>query len=487
MKKSKKLAGILVATAGLAGHMWLPYQIAWIKDDSPSAIWEKSRRIGADYCESYRCVAERMSGDRTMDYWYSSADESAALEFAEYVRGWLELWEIVAIELVDKGIDNGNDWLKMSFELPEINGKRPRITVMTSSPKRFRSKGGDVTISELAFHEQADEMWKAAAPAATWGGRIRVLSSHNGFDSKFNSLLMQALRHEDPEIHGQPKAMDFKASVHRTDIYDAVEDGLCERINEKSNQSMTRDEFIASLKAKCSTTEVWEEEYECKPSRQGGSYFPHALISPCVSGRAAVPTDDLDVFISDIALRSNDYSRFNAGADIGRTSDRFVIWVWGRSGTSRVCVGMLVYKNQPFDVMEVAINSLMNRTFGKNRVTRICIDKTGLGMQLAERMEKKHRARAEGLTMTTATKEDMFTRLRAGFEERTVEIPDDVTTQSDISSIRKEVTVAGHVRYSAKNNRDGHSDRCTAGALGLVADESSRTPMRVVSMPEGVL
>lgn len=486
---SKTLSTILTTVAGIAS-MWLPYQQAWIQDDSPAAIWEKSRRIGADYCESFRCVSLRMRGDRTVDYWYSSADESAALEFAEYVKAWLKLYD-AAYELVeDRPLIDGRDTLRMTFRLPEVDGVRPRITVMTSNPTRFRSKGGDLCLSELAFHQQAREMWKAASPVATWGGQIRIISSHNGVDSVFNELLDQARKHEDPELYGEPKSTDFKATVHRTDIYDAINQGLCERINEKSGNTKTRDEFIADLKAMCSTLDVWEEEYCCIPSKQSGSYFPHALLTPCVDRVCAVPTDDLDTFIADIKARSPQVDRVSGGADIGRTSDRFVIWVWGRSGTRRITLGILVYQGRDFDVMEHAINTLMSTQLtlagGRSlRVSRLCIDATGLGMQLAERMEKKHRGRAEGVTMSSAVKEDMFTRLRAGVEELSVALPDDSVTLADIGSIRKQITAAGNVRYSAAANEHGHADRATAGALGLVADESARAMARTVDIEEG--
>lgn len=473
-----KLNSILPAIAGLASVIWLPYQLAWIEDTSEVAICEKARRVGLDYCESFRCVRERISGERVLDYWYSSADESAAYEFAEYVRAWLKLYDKVSEEVTTTGIDDGREWLKMTFTLPKINGRRPRITVMTSNPKRFRSKGGDVCLSELAFHQDADEMWKAAAPTATWGGRIRILSTHNGHGSKFNSLINQARKHADPELYGAPKPTDLKASVHRIDIYDAVNDGLVEQINRVTGRELSRDEFIAEMRSLCSTQEVWEEEFECNPSKEGGSYFPHSLLRPCVTDRAAMPTEDIDTFIADIKFRSKGCSKLSAGSDIGRRKDRFVIWVWGRNGTKRICVGMLVLQNKPFDVMEHAINTLMNTSFNGMRITRISIDETGLGMQLAERMVKKHRSRCEAVSMTNAVKEDMFTRLRAGVEEITVELPDDDDTLSDFGSIRKEITIAGNIRYSAASNEHGHADRATAAALGLVADESAKAAMK---------
>lgn len=486
-----KLTGILQLAAGMAS-LWLPYQLAWINDESPAAIWEKSRRIGADYCESFRCVTDRMSGKRAVDYWYSSADESAALEFAEYVKAWLGLYN-AAYELVeDRQLIDGKDTLRMTFRLPAVNGIRTRITVLTSNPTRFRSKGGDLTISELAFHQQAAQLMKAAVPVATWGGQVRIISSHNGIDSEFNELLEQARKHEDPELYGEPRKTDFKASVHRTDIFDAVNQGLCERINEKAGTSKTREQFLDDLMALCATQEVWDEEFGCIPSKQGGSYFPHALLKLCVTKRSAVPTDDLDTFIADIKLRAAECDKASGGADIGRTSDRFVIWVWGRSGTKRITLGILVWQGRDFDAMEHAINTLMHTqiTFAGGRtlrLSRLAIDSTGLGMQLAERMGKKHRGRVEAVSMTSAVKHDMFTRMRAGVEELSVELPDDSITLADISSIRKEVTAAGNVRYAAAANEHGHADRATAAALGLVADESARAPMRSVEVEEGCL
>ena len=103
-------------------------------------------------------------------------------------------------------------------------------------------------------------------------------------------------------------------------------------------------------------------------------------------------------------------------------------------------------------------------------------------MQLAERMVKKHRSRCEAVSMTNAVKEDMFTRLRAGVEEITVELPNDDETLRDFGSIRKEVTIAGNIRYSAASNEHGHADRATAAALGLVADESAKSVMKSYSI-----
>lgn len=465
----------------------LSYQIDWINDESDVAIWEKSRRVGADFAEAFRCVRERISGERVVDYWYSSADETAALEQAVYVRLFLEMYNIVYREIAETDLIDGKDMKVMTFVLPEVGGRCPRITLMTSNPKRFRSKGGDVTLSELAFHQNAEEMWKAAAMSTMWGGRLRVISSHNGEESFFNQLVGQARKHADPEQFGQPRSTDVKASLHTTDIFKAVEAGLVKKINAANGTNYTNDEFIDMLRSKCSSDEVFDEELGCKPSKQSGSYFPFSLTRQCVFDNAAMPTDSLAQFLEDIASRASGYDTLYAGSDVARKNDRFVITVLGKSGIRRDVIGMLVLHNQKFSVMKAAIDAVMSNRFGGKQVRRISIDETGLGMQLAEETCDKLHSRAEGVTMTLAVKADMFGRLRISCEDRTIGLPDSVEVFSDFAAVRREVTAAGNIRYLAPKTGDGHSDRATATALAIVAAESAKSPMRQVKMTGGVV
>jgi phage FluMu gp28-like protein len=477
--------------------LFLPYQERWLDDNSPVKLWEKSRRIGADYVESYRCVVTRLLGENTRDYWYSSADESAAVEQMEYMKSWLKMFNAVFTEQHGEEMIDGDSVKVMSLRLPMIAGRAARITVMTSSPKRFRSKGGDVCLSELAFHQRPDEMWKAATPTTTWGGDLAALSSHNGETSKFNTLIGQARRRTDPATHGPAREGDLIASVHRTTIDDAIADGLVEKINETQGTAFSRAEFRANLRSKCASEDAWLEEYMCVPSAQSASFFPTVLLRDCVSKHAARPTDDLGAFLAGIEARCEKPAdgkplalgaeRLAVGCDVGRKQDRFVIWVTGRVGTQRVTLGVLVYQGRNFAEMETAINALMCRIFVQQRVRRLAIDATGLGMQIAERSVGAFRTRCEAVTMTAAVKEDMFTRARAAFEERTFGLPDDDRVLADWTMIRREVTVAGNSRYSAEANEHGHADMATAGALALVADESAASPMRAVEVLGGVL
>ena len=39
-------------------NILLPYQRRWVADTARVRVWEKSRRIGASYCEAFQSVME---------------------------------------------------------------------------------------------------------------------------------------------------------------------------------------------------------------------------------------------------------------------------------------------------------------------------------------------------------------------------------------------------------------------------------------------
>ncbi|MEN0021424.1 MAG: hypothetical protein AAF747_11150, partial [Planctomycetota bacterium] len=478
-------ASALVAAGTLAGSaaqangepLFLPYQIRWIEDDSRIAIMEKSRRVGADFCEAFRVVRERMNGSRNLDYWYTSADEDAALEFMRYVQLFaLELYG-AALEIVDGHEAFGKEDIRvMRLTFPEVDGRRPRVTAMSSNPKGFRSKGGDIGISEFAHHDHADELWKAASPARLWGGRIRILSTHNGESSKFNQLIEQARRHTDPDTYGDARPSDIEASLHRVDIHDAVADGLARRIFNVTGREYLGDEsdrqFIDECRRDCADELVWAEEFEAKPNAEAGSYFPYELPRPCVSATCPRPTSDLDRFIADIIEHAKNDPVF-LGGDVGRINDRFVLYATAGRKT-RSTVGILVYHRQDFQAMEHALNRVM--TLPSPRVRRLSLDATGIGMQLAERITRRFRTRAEAVMFTAAVKADLVTTCRRDVEEQTVLLPDDPKVLAELNSFRKVTTSAGNVRFDAERSRDGHADIATGLMLSLHAADRPSSP-----------
>lgn len=462
-----------VLTAPKVPAPLLPYQQRWNRDDSPLKLNEKSRRIGITYGEASDIAASRLSGRRNEDYWFSSADESAAVEMTEYVAWWCKsLGKTVEI-ITGQEEDQEGKFNTLQVRFP--SGKR--FTAMTSNPRRFRSKGGDVGLDEFAFHEQAEEMLKAATPVTTWGGHLHIFSSHNGEQSVFNRLCQMGHR----RTAGTPKPGDMPFSLHRITLLDAVSEGLVEQINRSKGTHYTHEEFIASCRSKCLDEDAWNQEYMCIPSAESTAYLPYSLINTCLQRIAPMPTEDLGQFLQDIATFASGASTITVGVDIGRKRDRFVMWVLAKFGDTRQTAGILRWQNRTFPEMRAAVKAVM--VMISPRIRRMCIDATGLGMELAEWATKEWRSRAEAVTFTAQVKADLAPSVRVACEERSIGIPDDVTTKDDLHSIRKVVTSAGNIRYAGERSIDGHADMFWALALALHAGDNSGATARLVEVP----
>ena len=87
---------------------FLPYQTRWLNDKSKIKIWEKSRRIGATYVQSYEDVVDCVK-KKVPAVWFSSADESAAREYIFYCKQWANLFNVVAKDLGEQVIDSDKD------------------------------------------------------------------------------------------------------------------------------------------------------------------------------------------------------------------------------------------------------------------------------------------------------------------------------------------------------------------------------------------
>ena len=126
---------------------FLPYQLRWLNDNSKVKIWEKSRRVGATYVQSYEDVRDCVK--RTVPaVWFSSADESAAREYIDYCKIWANLFNVAAKDLGEQVLDKEKD--VKAYVIAFSNGTK--IHALSSNPKGFRSKGGKVVLDEFAFH-----------------------------------------------------------------------------------------------------------------------------------------------------------------------------------------------------------------------------------------------------------------------------------------------------------------------------------------------
>ena len=263
---------------------FLPYQLAWIRSDAPIAIGEKSRRIGWTFASAYRAVQRRVKLET--DLFYSSADLGAAREFIEYCERFARVHNATAKDLGSQVIDEESG--VTAFVLRFSNGAR--IVAGSSNPKFFRSKGGDADADEYAFHADQRGLLKAMhATAMVWGHQLRLWSTHNGEGSFFNELC-RAARHDDCGLRNSDcrlKAEDVSSNphsefrnpqsrLHRVTIFDAVNQGLVERIKGVDTpDENARRAWLEELRASCPDEDTWREEYLCEPSSEQSAFPTH--------------------------------------------------------------------------------------------------------------------------------------------------------------------------------------------------------------------
>ena len=244
-------------------ELFLPYQQRWLGDKSKIKVWEKSRRIGATYVQSYEDVMDCFE-KKVPAVWFSSSDESAAREYIEYCEYWIKILKIVA-KVRGKIIINSEDDLK-AFVIEFANGRK--IHALSSNPKAFRSKGGKVVLDEFAHHNDAGALWTAAKPCITWGFPLRILSTHNGQTCKFFKFV---------EDIRQKKS---KWSLHTTPIQLAVDEGLVDKITGRQTIEEERQQWLEEERVSCRYSFTWQQEYCCIPIDEATSFLPYELYSP---------------------------------------------------------------------------------------------------------------------------------------------------------------------------------------------------------------
>lgn len=415
---------------------FLPYQQRWIEDEAPIKIWEKSRRIGATYVQSYEdvrdCVYKKVPA-----VWFSSADESAAKEYIGYCEQWVKLFHVAFKNYGEVVIDSEKDIKALVIEFS--NGTK--IHALSSNPKGFRSKGGKVVLDEFAFHNSAVDLWKAARPCITWGFPLRILSTHNGQSCLYYKFIDQVLKGK------------LKWSHHKTSIQLAVEEGLVDKILQRKTTKDEQLAWIENERENCFDEYTWMQEYCCIAIDEACAFLPYDLIATCEKDDILRKLEEIqhDMFV---------------GVDIGRRKDLTVIWVLEKLENIKYTRMVIELSKMPFHSQEeILFEILKHKSFRRD-----CQDETGIGMQMTENAQRKFgQYRVEGITFTNKVKEELAYNLRREFEDKTVFIPKQHEIREDLHSVRRVTTTAGNIRFDADRSDNGHADRFWALALALHA------------------
>lgn len=458
-------------------YLLLGYQQRWIADKSPIKVCEKSRRIGISWAEAADCaLLAAETGRHGSDVYYIGYNEDMARVWIEDVAWWSRNYQLAASEMESVVIkDDDKDILAYQIRFASGN----KVTALSSRPNNLRGKQGKIVIDEAAFHPELGELLKAAIALLMWGGRISIISTHDGIDNPFNQLI--------EEIRALKKAY----SLHTITIDDALKDGLYERICLAQGIPYTLEgEFAWRAELFKAYGDAANEELLCIPRSNSEIYFPGTLIEARMSS-------DYSIIRLNLANEFNLYSEFDRrklvddwikdhlepllsimdrnlrhyyGMDFGRTQDLSVIApIVELAKLKRCCPFLIELRNVPIRQQEQILYFMADRL---PNFTAAAMDGRGNGQAIAEFAKQRYGSRVEAVMLTAEKYRDMVPRYKASLEDGMFVMPKDADVLADHRAVKLENGVpkipdTGRFKGSDGNKR--HGDSFVALVMGYYA------------------
>jgi phage FluMu gp28-like protein len=162
---------------------------------------------------------------------------------------------------------------------------------------------------------------------------------------------------------------------------------------------------------------------------------------------------------------------FAVGVDIGRTRNTTEIFIGGVSTTDTYPLRLAI----TLDAVDFADQeSVMTSVLRKLPIQKMFIDRTGMGRNLAENMEKKFGGKVEGVDFTSGTKTLWATDAKMLIQQRRTPMPVDRDLSYQIHSIKKIITGSKNLVFDTTTNEKHHADKFWAWALMLSAANAGR-------------
>ncbi|MCU0842803.1 MAG: hypothetical protein MUC79_13950 [Thiobacillaceae bacterium] len=474
--------------------LFLTYQQRWAADTAQVKLWEKSRRIGASYGEAASAVLHAAAaGKLGGDVYYISYNKDMTASFVRDCGAWAGAFQ-AAIGATGERLlarDDGRDI--HVFDVPFASGHH--IQAFSNNPRNLRSKGrpGDwVVVDEAAFVDDLEGMLKAAMAVTMWGGHVHIMSTHNGDDSPFNNLIQDV------------RAGRYPYSLHRTDLDQALAEGLYQRICQVTGQlwsAAAEAQWRADLIRRYRPNE--DEELFCIPAMGGGAYLPRTLIESCMppadrSGplvryagtaafndraepaRAREIADWLRDTIDPVLAGLDPARRHVAGMDFARSGDMTAICILEIGATlHRTWRALVELHNVPFSQQRQVLHHLLAAL---PHFTAAALDAGGNGAQLAEETaERFGKLRIQEVKFTEAIYRDAFPRYKAGLEDRTTTLVrhDDVMEDHRAVQLVRGIPKVPEGKTDARGQR--HGDSAIAGLLANMAADADTGPLTIVT------
>jgi len=472
----------------LAEGILMKHQREWLEDDSDLKLGEKGRRTGITFAEALddALLAAKARSAGGMNVFYIGDTKDKGREFVAYVAHFARIvgGELVSIEeyMFEDQQADGSTRLISAFRVQFASGFR--VEALSSRPENIRGLQGKVVIDEAAFHKNVREVLDAVNALLIWGGKIVVISTHNGVLSPFNELILEA------------KAGKVPFKLHFIPFQKAVDNGLYRRVCLKLRKDWTKDgeiEWERQIRASYGVrTSAMHQELDCLPAESEGAALTRVQIESCMAAdipivrwvlpdsfknepeeaRKAAAKDFCDRELLPILEKLDPNLRHVFGEDFARTgdaADTLVLEIG--SDLTRRAVLLLELRNVPFDQQRDVLFYVIDRL--PRRGGRL--DATGNGAYIAEAAALRYGACVVEVKLSAEWYRLNSPPYIEAFSDRTVLLPkhDDVLRDHQaLAYVGGVIKVPDDYRFKGTDGFPRHGDSAIAGILAYAASRA---------------
>lgn len=375
-----------------------------------------------------------------------------------------------------------------------------QICALSSRPANIRGLQGDVVIDEAAFHPDVQGVIDAATALLIWGGRIVVISSHNGKKNPFAQFCRDI----------EAGLLGTDAVVMTVTFDDAVKNGLYERVCYMKGEAPTAEgkkTWYARIRNGYGTRKAaMREELDAIPRDGSGVCLPGVWIDNAMreerpvlrlaldddfvakpmAERIAYAQDWIERYVDPVLAKLDKSLRHVFSQDYARHRDFSVFPVLAVTDTlRRVCPFILEMHKVPSAQQEQITWHIIER------LPRRCggaYDATGSGEVPAERAADKFgHGHVHQVKLNRAWYGLWMPKFISGFEDGMIDLPRDANTGADLRQIEDVDGIPMIAKPRTKDLKDPeltrHGDTASALALAWYASLNMSAQIDFIPVP----
>lgn len=470
----------------LADGILMQHQKDWLQDDSDLKLAEKGRRTGITFAEALddTLIAAKSRGAGGDNVFYIGDTKDKGREFIGYVAHFAkviagELAQIEEFLFKDERPDGSSKDIS-AFRIQFASGFR--VEALSSNPANIRGLQGVVVIDEAAFHRDVRAVIDAVNALLIWGGKVRVISTHNGVLNPFNELIREAKAEKNPfSVHFMPFGL-------------AVANGLYKRVCQMKGREWSQeaqDDWEALIRGSYGPrTAAMRQELDAIPAEAEGSALSRVQIEARMEDgipfKRWVRSDDfrdapdhvrradaLDWCASELRpiLSGLDENRRHfMGEDFARSGDATdIVIIEEGADLVRRQVLIVELRNIPFDQQRDILFYVCDRL---PRFAKGAMDKGGNGAYLAEKAAQRYGETIIEVSFSQEWYRQEMPPYIEAFGDGTIVLCNHADVLQDHQALQYVdgvIRIPRDFRFKGSDGFDRHGDSAVASALAFHA------------------